>query len=109
MIGENIIRQAAARKGRQGSLFELYSWFFMRVSGAILMVIVVFHLLYMHFFIPGGVANIDYNVIVGRWTGRAGTFVCDSSEPHPAITSTMDIHRNTNRKVMRIGLPASIS
>jgi succinate dehydrogenase / fumarate reductase membrane anchor subunit len=74
MIGETIVRQAAVRKGRQGSLFELYSWFFMRVSGAILMVIVVFHLMYMHFFTPGGVTNIDYNVIVGRWTGPAGTF-----------------------------------
>ena len=74
MIAENMVRQAAARKGRQGSLFELYSWFFMRVSGAILMVIVVFHLFYMHFFIPGGVAGVNYDVIVGRWTGPLGTF-----------------------------------
>jgi succinate dehydrogenase / fumarate reductase membrane anchor subunit len=74
MVGENIVRQAAARKGRRGSLFELYTWFFMRVSGAIMMVIVVFHLMYMHFIIPGGVANITYDVIVGRWTGPAGPF-----------------------------------
>lgn len=75
MIGETVVRQAAARRGRQGSLFELYSWFFMRVTGAILMVIVVFHLLYMHFVIPGGVTKIDYDVIVGRWTDPTlGTF-----------------------------------
>jgi len=74
MIGEQIVRQAASRKGRQGSMFELYSWFFMRVSGVLLMVIVVFHLLYMHFFVPGGVAGIDYDVVVSRWTGPAGTF-----------------------------------
>jgi succinate dehydrogenase / fumarate reductase membrane anchor subunit len=74
MIGETVVRQAAARKGRQGSLFELYSWFFMRVSGAILLVIVIFHLMYMHFIIPGGVANITYDVIVGRWTGSLGAF-----------------------------------
>lgn len=74
MIGENIVRQAAFRKGRQGSLFELYTWFFMRVSGAIMMVTVVFHLMYMHFIIPGGVANITYDVIVQRWTGAAGPF-----------------------------------
>lgn len=68
MLGERIVRQAAIRKGQQGSLFELYTWFFMRVSGAILMIMVLFHLFYMHFIIPGGVANIDYNVIVRRWT-----------------------------------------
>ena len=56
MIGENIVRQAAVRRGRQGSMFELYTWFFMRVSGAIMMVIVT------------------YDVIVGRWTGPAGPF-----------------------------------
>ncbi len=74
MIGESIVRQAAARKGRPGNLFELYSWFFMRVSGAILILMVVFHLLYMHFFIPGGVAAINYAVIVSRWTGSLGWF-----------------------------------
>lgn len=74
MIGEDIIRQAAARKGRQGNMFELYSWFFMRVSGAILMVIVVFHLLYMHFFTPGGVTGITFEVVVSRWTGPLGAF-----------------------------------
>ncbi len=74
MVGETVVRRAAVRKGRKGSLFELYSWFFMRVSGAVLMVIAVFHLLYMHFIIPGGVANITYDVIVGRWAGPVGAF-----------------------------------
>ena len=68
MIGERIIREAAARRGRQGTLFELYAWFFMRVSGAILLVIALFHLLYMQFIIPGGVAAIDHAVVVTRWT-----------------------------------------
>jgi succinate dehydrogenase / fumarate reductase membrane anchor subunit len=74
MIGETIVRQAAARKGREGSLFELYSWFFMRVSGTLLLVIVVFHLLYMHFIIPGGVAKTTFETIVGRWLGPWGAF-----------------------------------
>lgn len=72
MIGEATIRRAAVRRGRQGSLFELYSWFFMRVSGAILLIIAVFHLMYMHFVV--GVTQIDYNVVVGRWVGPAGLF-----------------------------------
>lgn len=40
----------------------------MRLSGAILMVVAVFHLLYMQFISPGGVAAIDQAVIVARWT-----------------------------------------
>ncbi len=74
MVGESIVRQAAARKNYQGSTFELYAWFFMRVSGAILLFIVTFHLMYMHFIINGGVfggggvASIDHATIKGRWT-----------------------------------------
>ena len=45
--------------------FEVASWYFMRVSGALLLIIAVFHLLLMHVVI--GVDNIDYSVVVGRW------------------------------------------
>ena len=77
MIGENIVRQAATRKGHQGSTFELYAWFLMRVSGAVLLFIVTFHLMYMHFLINGGVfggggvATIEHATIVGRWMDPA--------------------------------------
>jgi succinate dehydrogenase / fumarate reductase membrane anchor subunit len=58
-----------ASRGRQrvrlSSNFELYAWFFMRISGLILLTIAVFHLLYMHVFV--GVANIDYASIAVRW------------------------------------------
>jgi succinate dehydrogenase / fumarate reductase membrane anchor subunit len=68
VIGEKIVREAAARQGRQGSLFELYAWFFMRVSGVILLVMVLFHMIYLQFIIPGGVAAIDHALVVSRWT-----------------------------------------
>jgi succinate dehydrogenase / fumarate reductase membrane anchor subunit len=55
-----------------GSPFEFYAWFFMRVSGVLLLGLAVFHLLYMHLVI--GVDNIDFNTIVGRWTGPLGVF-----------------------------------
>lgn len=45
--------------------FEVASWYFMRVSGALLLIIAVFHLLLMHVVI--GVDNINYSVVVGRW------------------------------------------
>ncbi len=67
MPGEIFIRRAAERCGEDGNLFELYAWFFMRLSGLILLGMAVFHLIYMQFIIPGGVTHIDYDIIVTRW------------------------------------------
>ena len=67
MLGEQTIRHAAERQNKEGSLFELYAWYFMRISGVILLVIAVFHLMYMHFGIPGGVSSISHQTIVNRW------------------------------------------
>lgn len=53
-----------------GSGFEFWAWFFMRVSGVLLLGLAVFHLMYMHMVI--GIDNINFDTIVGRWTGPAG-------------------------------------
>jgi succinate dehydrogenase / fumarate reductase membrane anchor subunit len=52
--------------------FEFYAWFFMRVSGVLLLGLAVFHLLYMHMVIR--VDNIDFDSVVARWTGPLGVF-----------------------------------
>jgi succinate dehydrogenase / fumarate reductase membrane anchor subunit len=50
---------------RPGSRFELYAWLFMRISGLILILMAVFHFIYMHFYIQ--VDTINYDVIALRW------------------------------------------
>lgn len=45
--------------------FELYAWLLMRITGVILILMAVFHFLYMHFFLQ--VDNIDFDVIASRW------------------------------------------
>lgn len=45
--------------------FEVLSWYFMRVSGALLLLVAVLHLLIMHVWY--GVDAIDYSFVVGRW------------------------------------------
>ena len=60
------------RRARPTGRFEVFTWFFMRVSGIVLLFIAVFHLLWMHFAI--GLENIDFDTIVGRWTGPLGAF-----------------------------------
>ncbi len=53
--------------------FEVASWYFMRVSGAVLLVVAVFHLFYMH--VIAGVDAITFEWIVNeRWNGPAGAF-----------------------------------
>ncbi len=50
---------------RPTSNLELYAWFFMRISGIVLLTVAVFHLLYMHLVV--GLENIDFELVAGRW------------------------------------------
>lgn len=53
--------------------FEVLSWYFMRLSGAVLLIVAVFHLIYMH--VIAGVDAITFEWIVEeRWNGPAGAF-----------------------------------
>ncbi|MBK6768450.1 MAG: succinate dehydrogenase hydrophobic membrane anchor subunit [Ardenticatenales bacterium] len=62
----SIYRTPRAERVRAQGNFELYAWFFMRVSGLVLLFIAVFHLLYMHLY--ARVETIDYAWVVQRWS-----------------------------------------
>src|SRR6201991_4629062 len=47
--------------------FELYSWLFMRLSGLILVVLVLGHLFIM-MVLDGGVTKINFAFVAGRWS-----------------------------------------
>ncbi len=47
-------------------------WLFMRLTGLVMFITVVFHLLYMHMVV--GVENITFDNIDSRWSGPAGVF-----------------------------------
>ena len=57
--------QASPARPRPASNLELYSWFFMRISAVTMILLVGFHLFYMHVIL--GVDAIDFDVIAGRW------------------------------------------
>jgi succinate dehydrogenase / fumarate reductase membrane anchor subunit len=61
-------RQRTARTpatgGRGG--FELYAWLFMRVSGVVLVLLVLGHLL-MQLILDGGVSKVGFAFVAGRW------------------------------------------
>ncbi len=51
---------------RSGTNFEMYSWIFMRMSGLLLVVLVLGHLLIMNI-LDGGVNRINFSFVAGRW------------------------------------------
>lgn len=56
----------AGRERPQGSTFELYSWYFFRISGLLLIFLAITHVVIMH--VINTVDVIDFNFVAGRWS-----------------------------------------
>ena len=63
----NIVEPNTAKRTNQRSNYELYSWLFMRVSGIVLVFLVLGHLLIMNI-LDGGVQRINFAFVAGRWS-----------------------------------------
>ena len=59
-------RSGSARRLRGRTNTELYAWLFMRVSGILLVVLVLGHLFIMNI-LDGGVQRINFGFVAGRW------------------------------------------
>ncbi len=59
-------RAPRRRVSGRRSNYEMYSWMFMRVSGVVLVVLVLGHLLIMNV-LDGGVHRINFGFVAGRW------------------------------------------
>ena len=57
----------SAKTSRSGSNYERYSWIFMRISGLVLVFLVLGHLLIMNI-LDGGVQRINFGFVAGRWS-----------------------------------------
>jgi succinate dehydrogenase / fumarate reductase membrane anchor subunit len=55
---------ARQRRGRPNT--ELWAWLFMRISGVVLLVLVLGHLFIMNI-LDGGVQRINFAFVAGRW------------------------------------------
>jgi succinate dehydrogenase / fumarate reductase membrane anchor subunit len=58
-------RTAKTPRATRGN-FELYGWLFMRLSGIVLVVLVLGHLL-IQLMLDGGVSKIGFAFVAGRW------------------------------------------
>ena len=66
------IESPRTRRKRAGSAksktnFEMYAWIFMRVSGLLLVVLVLGHLFIMNI-LDGGVHRLNFAFVAGRWS-----------------------------------------
>ena len=57
----------SATRSRSTSNYERYSWIFMRISGLVLVFLVLGHLLIMNI-LDGGVQRINFGFVAGRWS-----------------------------------------
>jgi succinate dehydrogenase / fumarate reductase, membrane anchor subunit len=60
-------RPEAFSAERRPSSFEVWSWFFMRISGVVLLFLVLIHLYVMHI-IGSGVERVDFAFVSARWS-----------------------------------------
>ncbi len=59
-------RPEAFKPDRRPSSFEVWSWFFMRISGVILVFLVLIHLFIMHI-MESGVERVSWEFVAARW------------------------------------------
>ena len=55
-----------ARSPRAGANFELYSWVFMRLSGVLLVALVIGHL-FVNLMVGEGIHAVDFAFVAGKW------------------------------------------
>ena len=59
-------RSPRSRRTGSRTNFEMYSWVFMRMSGLLLVILVIGHLVIMNI-LDGGVQRINFGFVAGRW------------------------------------------
>ncbi|OGR84648.1 MAG: hypothetical protein A2901_07400 [Elusimicrobia bacterium RIFCSPLOWO2_01_FULL_54_10] len=59
-----------SRPAPTASTFELVAWLFMRLSGVLLLILALGHLVIMH--LINDIGKINYEFVAGRWSGELG-------------------------------------
>jgi len=60
-------RTAAQAREMSRSSFELWTWYFMRISGLLLVILVLGHFTIVHL-VGGGIDRVDFAFVSGRWS-----------------------------------------
>ena len=60
-------RTSAQAREMSRSSFELWTWYFMRISGLLLVILVLGHFTIVHL-VGGGIDRVDFAFVSGRWS-----------------------------------------
>jgi succinate dehydrogenase / fumarate reductase membrane anchor subunit len=60
-------RTPAEARAASRSSFELWTWYFMRISGLVLVILVLGHFTIVHL-LGGGIDRVDFAFVSGRWS-----------------------------------------
>ena len=61
-----VIEQPKSPRSRKGAKWEKWGWMYMRVSGAILLVLIFWHLI-SNLVMGDGISGIDFAFVAGKW------------------------------------------
>lgn len=61
-----VIETPRSPRSRKSAQFERWAWIYMRVSGAILLVLIFGHL-FINLFVGEGIKAIDFAFVAGKW------------------------------------------
>jgi succinate dehydrogenase / fumarate reductase membrane anchor subunit len=61
-----VIEQPKSPRSRKGAKWEKWGWMYMRISGAILLVLIFWHLI-SNLVLGDGISGIDFAFVAGKW------------------------------------------
>lgn len=61
-----VIEQPKSPRSRKGAKWEKWGWMYMRVSGALLLVLIFWHLI-ANLVLGDGISGIDFAFVAGKW------------------------------------------
>jgi succinate dehydrogenase / fumarate reductase membrane anchor subunit len=69
-----VIEQPKSPRSRKGAKWEKWGWMYMRVSGALLLVLIFWHLI-ANLVLGDGISGIDFAFVAGKWASPTARII----------------------------------
>jgi succinate dehydrogenase / fumarate reductase membrane anchor subunit len=69
-----VIEQPKSPRSRKGAKWEKWGWMYMRISGALLLVLIFWHL-FSNLVMGDGISGIDFAFVAGKWASPSAKII----------------------------------
>jgi len=69
-----VIEQPKSPRSRKGAKWEKWGWMYMRISGALLLVLIFWHL-FSNLVMGKGISGIDFAFVAGKWASPTAKII----------------------------------